>query len=353
MLKKICGMFSLNEFNSLYNSLITLMNKRSAKVLREFKKVALSDVKDRMLLKVINDVIVYWKDSFRPSLTRFSSEAVGGHSEFIDELSLMITLTSAGGGLHDDIIDKSLNKHFRMTILGLHGLEYALLAGDLLILKGWMVAKKIVKKINDPKKLFDILSFFGDWTINVCEAEFMEISCRRNLDTPLKTYELILRKSMADIEGCTKLGAILGEGSPHEIHALANFGSCLGYMYRLLDDIKDTLNKEFNLKDRLGKESVPLPILFAAKYSKNNYSQINAIINSSILTSTELTKIIELCFESKSFNYINNLAKINREKAQEMLQRLEPTKDDSVMLARTRLELLIEKPYKEIQNYNF
>ncbi len=43
----------------------------------------------------------------------------------------MVTLTSAGGGIHDDIIDRSVNKHFRNTVYGLYGLNSALLVGDL------------------------------------------------------------------------------------------------------------------------------------------------------------------------------------------------------------------------------
>ncbi len=69
-------------------------------------------------------------------MTVYSCEAVGGRVSMAKEAGLMITLTAAGMGIHDDIIDKSQNKHFRETILGLHEIDNALLVGDLLLIKG-------------------------------------------------------------------------------------------------------------------------------------------------------------------------------------------------------------------------
>jgi geranylgeranyl diphosphate synthase type I len=334
----------LGDKELTYEDLPALMKERGRRVLRKFGQAAVSGVNDPQLLSILHDVKAYWEDNFRPALTSFCCEAVGGQPEAADDVSLMITLASAGGGIHDDIVDKSLNKHFRMTVLGLHGLDYALLVGDLLIIKGWTRAREAVKKACKPEKFAEVIEVFGRWTLDVCEAEFMEISCRRNLDTELEHYQKILRKSMADIEGCARLGAIMGAGSAQEVKALAEFGSRLGFTFRLSDDVKDTLNMEGNLANRLQYESVPLPILYAAKSSRGKYSQIKSILEKSRIDPLDIKKLLEFCFETKAFAYVLKTAKKNAREASKKLRLLKPSGAQNV------LKLMIEKSLADVSN---
>jgi len=322
-------------------ALSILMKERSKRVLVRFGEAALSGITDPTFLQLLNDVKGYWTDNFRPALTSFCCEAVGGDFSVADDIGLMITLASAGGGIHDDMIDKSLGKHFRKTILGLHGPDYALIAGDYLIIKGWAMAVELVKK-SSPEKLGRIIEIFGKWTQDVCEAEFMEISCRRKVHTGLNRYENILRKSIADAEACARLGAIIGDGSEEEIQSLAEYGSCLGLMYRLAGDAKDVINVEGNLATRLQNESVPLPLLYSAKSSRENYNLVKSILRNADFAATDLTKLQKLCIESGGFAYLINRSKNNLKEA---LKRLQPLKPSS---ARDNLNLMVCKSYQDI-----
>jgi geranylgeranyl diphosphate synthase type I len=231
-----------------------------------------------------------------------------------------------------------------MTVLGLHGLDYALLVGDLLIIKGWAMSLEAVKKSCKPEKFAEVIEVFGRWTLDVCEAEFMEISCRRNLDTELAHYQKVLRKSMADIEGCAKLGAIMGGGSKQEVEALAEFGSRLGFSFRLEDDVKDTLNKEGNLADRLQYESVPLPILYAAKSSTEKYSQIKSILEKALVEPRDIEKLVGFCFEAEAFSYVLKTAVKNAKAASKKLRLLKPSG------VRKVLELMVESSLVDVSN---
>ncbi len=304
--------------NLSQESLRDLIEERGLRVLAGFRKEASSGVSDPKLLEVISFVSDYWKDHFRPAFAGLCCEAVGGRIEDADDVSLMITLTAAGGGVHDDIIDKSSNKHFRATVFGKYGIDYALLVGDLLIQKGWTLARNIVEKAQS-NKLAEIIDIFGHWTLDVCEAEFMEIQCRRNLYTEIGHYESILFKSMADTRACAKLGALVGGGSESEIGILTEFGSSLGFMYRLTDDLKDTLNVEYNLPARLRNESVPLPILFAARACEEKIPVLESIISQQSPETFDLKQVLDICIEEKAFEYLYKRAK---ETARETLKDL-------------------------------
>lgn len=328
--------------NLTQEKLRALIKERGQRVLHRFRQVAVSGVSDPKLLTALQFVGNYWKDNFRPAFTSLCSEAVGGSAEAADDVSLMITLTSAGGGIHDDIVDKSFNKHFRKTVLGQHGLDCALLVGDHLILKGWAMSRELVKKRLQPEKLAEVLEVFAGWTTDVCEAEYMEIQCRQNLETELEHYQNILCKSMADTRACARLGAIMGGGSKSEIEALASFGSRLGFMYRLTDDLTDTLNIELNLADRLRYESVPLPILYASKDSEEKKSIIKDIIKQPNIKALDYRKLFETCMETEAFAYVYEKA---RKTAKEALNELYSLKPSS---PRSFLAFMIEDSLVEI-----
>ena len=98
----------------------------------------------------------------------------------------------------------------------------------------------------------------------------MEIYCRKNINIDLQYYNKAMWKLGCDLELCTRIGAIIGNGMQREIDLLGEYGANLGYILRLSEDIKDTLNKFGNLPHRLQHESVPLPLLLASKCSDNN-----------------------------------------------------------------------------------
>lgn len=235
-------MHKVEDKDLSFREVNTLIRERCERILEKFGQVAVSGVKDPKLLAALEDVKNYWRDFNRPSLTFFSCEAVGGTYEISQDAALMFTLASSGFGVHDDILDRSMNKHLRMTILGLHGVDTALLVGDLLIVKAWTFAHELIRKTGNPTKIADVLEAYGNLSVEICEAEFMETQCRQKVDTALEFYENVLWKEVAEIEACCRIGAMMGDGKPSEIEALSEFGRRLGFISRLADEVEDCLN---------------------------------------------------------------------------------------------------------------
>jgi geranylgeranyl diphosphate synthase type I len=200
----------------------------------------------------------------------------------------------------------------------------------------------MIEKTYEPKKIMRVIEAYESFFIEICEAEFMEISCRRNLDTDLEYYQKILWKSTADTEACARLGAILGDGSSDEVQALAEFGRRLGFMFRLLDDVKDSLNMEGSLPHRLQYESAPLPILYAAKSSKEKFLKINSILENSTITSSDVSELLQICFETNAFMYVYDIAKQNAKESAKKLRLLRSTE------ARNILSLMNKKSLADI-----
>ena len=335
--------------NLLDEELGILIKERSKKALERFEQVAISDVKDPKLLEILADVKKYWsssksisRDLVRPALTSFSCEAVGGDPENAEAACLMFTLASSGFGIHDDILDRSLNKHLRSTILGLHGIDGALLCGDLLIVKAWSILSEMIRRNHNPTKIAEIMNEYGKFSVEICEAEFMETRCRRNLDRDVDYYLGLLWQAMAETEACCKIGAILGNGGLNEIEALSQFGRRLGFTYRLADDMQDCLNIKGDLAHRIEYESVPFPILYAAKSSTEKYLRIKRIVEKAEIAPSDIKELLGFLFETEAFEYGRKIAKENVRNASSQLSALKPSE------ARNFLSALNERSYKRI-----
>jgi geranylgeranyl pyrophosphate synthase len=309
-----------------------VVRERSEKILKKFGQVALSHVRDPKLLAALEDVKSYWRDLNRPTLTSFSCEAVGGDPEMAEDAGLMFTLASSGFGIHDDILDRSSNKHLRMTILGLHGADTALLVGDLLIVKAWSVAQRMIRKTSDPAKIADVLETYGNLSVEICEAEFMETQCRRKVDTDLDYYENVLWKEMAETEACSRIGAMMGDGKSSEVEPLSEFGRRIGFISRLTDEMEDCLNVKGDLAHRIRYESIPLPLLYAARFSTEKYAKIKKTIEKNHIGPSDVRLLLKCCFETEAFEYVRNLAKKNEAEANRMLYLLRPSTARNVLL---------------------
>ena len=313
------------------------MKARSKKAIARFCQDATAGVSNTKLLRMIKYVDGYWYDFIRPTLVSLSCEAVGGQTCKVLDVEVMLSLADAGISIHDDIIDNTVVKKFRRTIFGLYGLNEALLAGDLLQMQGWSTLSKLLRKGYPPAKVAQCVDAYANCCINMCESQILETSFRKNLLTDLAAYNEMLWKANSSIMACTQLGAILGNGTQREVRALTDFGKSLGLLFGLKDEVKDTLNIEGNLLGRLKNESVPLPILYAAKTSDSSSSRIKLILSKEAIDSLDVKELLERCFETKAFDYILHIAGQESNSALAQLNQLKSTE------AKDYLNLILEK----------
>ena len=140
---------------------------------------------------------------------------------------------------------------------------------------------------------------------------------------------------------------MIGNGNLSDVEALAEFGRRLGYMSRLGDELEDCLNVKGDLLHRLKYESVPLPLLYAAKSSKKYFKTIETIIDKSQIEPLDVKILLEICFETNAFDYLLSLAEENKKKAMGKICLLKPSS------ARNALSSMIQQSYTRIATQVF
>jgi heptaprenyl diphosphate synthase len=267
------------------------MKNARKKILQNFKDDSYTSQALRYFAKVtLHNVLPVF-----PALISMSCEAAGGDVEKTTPFGEAIVLVSAAADLHDDVIDQSLVKGTKQTVLGKFNAGTAILAGDLLLFEGFKrlyEASELIPKLQSKK----IMKLVSEAIFEICTAEALETQLQGKLDlTPSELHEVIRLKAVVP-ELAMKIGAILGNGNSKSVKDLGQFGRTYGINSIIIEEFADMLNVE-ELKNRIKNECPPLPIIYALQNSQIK-TILLPLLNADRLNESGNEKIFETVLES-------------------------------------------------------
>jgi geranylgeranyl pyrophosphate synthase len=171
-------------------------------------------------------------------------EASGAEQARILNIAAAVEMIHAASLVHDDVIDGGTLRRGVPTFWLEHGVQGAILFGDMLLFK----AIQMVRKVGDPALLETVIDLTGE----VCIAEVQQ--------------ELVLRGGESDWETCISLarrktGALFaisayaaGTDAAMAL-ALKEAGYLIGTAYQLCDDMLDVGGDEELARKSLGSDS--------------------------------------------------------------------------------------------------
>jgi len=267
------------EYEKAAEEVRKLFDERGAKVLKEAAASVLREKIECVEAKeALSHFMSHWRDVVRPSLISLACEAVGGDPSIAAPIGKSLTLLSGATDVHDDIIDKTIQKERGHTVLGRFGGDIALLAGDALICKGWVELFEGLARLDiSLEKKLAIVHTIRELYCEMLDGEALELRFRARVDVKPQEYLYVLRKKAADLEAALRIGAMLGNGRKEQTDALGEYGRLLGIIVLLRDDLEDLLDFDIRLDLRIKNESLPLPILYALE-SKEKREEILAIL---------------------------------------------------------------------------
>ena len=238
----------------------------------------------------------YWRDTTRPALLSLFCEAVGGKADIAAPIAISAILMSGAVDIHDDIIDGSKTKEVGPTVFGKFGKEIALLVGDVLLFKGLTVLLQAVRQNISVEKLSEIISITKRTSFELGDAEALELHFRGKIDITPAEYLHVLEKKAAIVEGYAQIGVILGNGSKEELENLGKYGKVLGMLIMLRDDLIDMIDST-ELKHRIERESLPLPIIYVLQNPKTRSLMVPYLIKKK-LTKTDVEFVKQITAET-------------------------------------------------------
>lgn len=196
----------------------------------------------------------------RPALVLLSS-LLGQTSrrEALIEAATAMELIHTATLVHDDIVDESPVRRQQPAFHQRWGTARAVLTGDYL----YTTAMNLLARLRDPV----VTEVVAKACHLLSRGELREVEVRYRLDLSEAEYLTIIRdKTSSLMEGCCRIGAVLGGAPTQAIERIAEFGRDFGVAFQITDDCLDLMGDPRQLGKSvltdLEKGVVSLPIIY-------------------------------------------------------------------------------------------
>lgn len=173
----------------------------------------------------------------RPTLCLLACEAVGGDWRSAVPAAAAIEILHNFSLVHDDIEDRSHERHGRPTVWDIWGEAQAINVGDGMFVLAHQALLGLAESGVDSPRLLNTMIAFDQAARRLCEGQYRDMSFERRLDVTVDDYfAMISGKTAALIEASCGVGAYLGGAGKQQQEHLETYGRELGIAFQVYDD---------------------------------------------------------------------------------------------------------------------
>jgi octaprenyl-diphosphate synthase len=284
------------------------------------------------LLDTITYYIVQRKGKqVRPLFVFLCAKLFGNINDSSHDAAAFIEILHTATLVHDDVVDEADKRRGFFSINALWKNKVAVLVGDFLYAKGFLMALE-----NDQFQLIKIVS---NAIKEMSEGEVLQIEKARKLDIDEDIYyEIIRQKTASLIAAACAAGASTTTDDPEVIEKMRQFGENIGIAFQIKDDLfdygEDDIGKPTGIDIKEKKMTLPLIHVL----HKSDKSTKRWIINTIKRYNTNKKKVKELVDYVKAnggLTYAQEALDKYRNNAIEILMTLDPSP------ARSSIEKLV------------
>lgn len=199
----------------------------------------------------------------RPALLILAAGRPGDSEPSVRLCAAVVEMIHAASLLHDDVVDRGLQRRGRPTLNAEHGDGPAILMGD------YVYTRALTLLVDAGLTAVFALLARAVHRLSVGELLQLELKQRRILDEDAYR-RVIYEKTARLIEATCRAGGMLGDRPADEVETLAAFGRELGMAFQIVDDMLDydadalRLGKPVGRDLAEGKQTLPLLKAWAA-----------------------------------------------------------------------------------------
>ena len=192
----------------------------------------------------------------RPVFALAFAEAVGGEAQMALPAACAVEMVHTYSLIHDDLpcMDDDDYRRGRLTCHKVYGEDMATLAGDALLTAAFRVLSEAQ---GEPVRLLQCIrilsSCAGEDGMVAGQVLDMEGEKRSLSEEELR---LVHRHKTGDlIAAACQMGAILGGGTPEQVHSAGKFARALGMAFQIRDDMLDEIGSQEELGKPVGSDA--------------------------------------------------------------------------------------------------
>ena len=155
--------------------------------------------------------------------------------------------------LHDDIMDEAPLRRGQPTVHEKYGVNAGILSGDVMMVHAF----ESLLKLQDQRKLNQILEVFTKQAIEVCQGQQMDMNFETQEHVTIDEYlKMIELKTSVLVAASMKIGALIGGADDDNANLIYQFGLNLGIAFQLQDDLLDTYGDPKKFGKKVGGDIV-------------------------------------------------------------------------------------------------
>ena len=224
--------------------------------------------KSGLISQITNHLFASGGKRIRPILLLASSQIcnIDTNNQAQYNLAAAIEIIHTATLLHDDVIDNSQVRRGKKTANALHDNKSSILVGDYL----FSLAFQLMVIANNMQAL-DVLAKASS---TIADGEVLQLQYSSDINITYSQYcDIIFGKTAALFAAACKVGAIISGASDYQINALHQFGSDLGMIFQIIDDILDYTANEQQLGKAIGGDffegKITLPAIIALQQASS------------------------------------------------------------------------------------
>ena len=264
----------------------------------QFKQALKSDV---FLLNLITRYVLKTKGKqIRPVLVLLSAKLFGEIGQKTYTAASLVELLHTASLVHDDVVDDANERRGAFSVYALWKSKTAVLFGDYLLARGLMQSV--------DHRAYDLLRIVSVAVKEMCEGELLQLQYSRKQNITREAYfKVIYKKTASLISACTEAGAQSGGATPEQLEQMRQFGTCLGLIFQIKDDLFDYQPHGISGKptgNDIKEKKFTLPLIYALQQaSHSEKKQILHLINISTPNSQILKTITRFVEEKGGLNH--------------------------------------------------
>lgn len=275
----------------------------------------------------------------RPMLILLIAKNFGDVTEVTQRSAIGLELLHTASLVHDDVVDESSQRRGQASVNATYDNKVAVLVGD------YILSTALLNVAMTGSK--EIVSYLARLGQTLSNGEILQLTNISNQDISEQVYyDVIRQKTAALFEACAGIGTLSVGASPEIVEEAKRFGSNIGMIFQIRDDIFDYYESPEIGKptgNDMAEGKLTLPVIYAVNNSDDPaIRQLAYKVKEQTVTADEIATLVAYAKEHGGIEYALSRMREFYSQAQDFIDKY-VEKQDVRQALQAYLDFMIER----------
>lgn len=255
---------------------------------------------DGLLQQVLDHIRNRAGKRMRPMLILLMAKNFGRVTDATLHAAVGLELLHTASLVHDDVVDESKQRRGQLSVNAEYDNKVAVLVGDYILSTALLYVSRTHSEI--------VVRYLSELGRTLSNGEILQLSNIQNEEISEQAYyRVIQQKTAALFEACASIGALSAGASEDDIHQAKVFGSNLGMIFQIRDDIFDYYDNSDIGKptgNDMTEGKLTLPVIYALNTTRDaDMLALARKVKSGDVSREEIERLVEFTKQNGGIEY--------------------------------------------------